>query len=147
MASSAVRLATRSSSCCCWATSRWYLVERRIGRRSRVRPDLLAGQQIFLEPVDQQLPLDQRRLAADHGLFERLRLLPLLARLALGIGQQLVSFLLRVEDGFFLPGLGVPLGVLDDPERLLFGAADRFGGDPLSVGDPHGEHGRCRPRP
>ena len=47
---------------------------------------------------------------------------------------------LGVEQGFFLARLGVALGVLDDAERLLFGAADGFGGDALAVGDPDREH-------
>ena len=54
--------------------------------------------------------------------------------------QQLVRLLLGVEQRFLLAGFGVALGVLDDAERLFFGAADGFGGDALAVGDPDGEH-------
>ncbi len=43
---------------------------------------------------------------------------------------------LGVEQRLFLAGFRIALGILDDPERLLFGAADRLGGDPLPVGKP-----------
>ena len=46
---------------------------------------------------------------------------------------------LGLEQRFFLARLGVALGVLDDAERLFFGAADGFGGDALAVRDPDGE--------
>ncbi len=82
--------------------------------------------------------------AADQRLLERLRLLALLARLALGVGEELVRLFLGVEQRFLLAGFGVALGVLDDAERLLLGAADGFGGNALAVGDPDGEHGGRR---
>jgi hypothetical protein len=52
-----------------------------------------------------------------------------------------VGFLLCLEQRFFLPRLGVALGVLHDPQRLLFGPADGFGGDALAIRNPVGEHG------
>ena len=81
-------------------------------------------------------------LAADDGLLERLRLLPILTRLAFGVGQELVGLLFRVEDELLFSGFPVPLGVPDDAKRLFLGAADRFSGNPFSIGDPNGEHGR-----
>ena len=67
-------------------------------------------------------------------------LLALLPRLALGRRQDLVRLFLGVEQRFLLARLGVALGVLDDAERLLLGAADGFGGDALPVGHPDREH-------
>ena len=55
-----------------------------------------------------------------------------------------MRLLLGLEQRFFLAGFGVALGVLDDAQRLFFGAADGLGGDALAVGDPDGEH-RARP--
>ena len=140
MASSAVRLATRSSSCCCWATSCWYLVAADSVCRSRSDDRLLAGLQFLLDALEGELALGELRLAAYEALLERLRLLAFLARLPLGVGQDLVRLLLGVEEGFLAAGVGVAFGVLDDAERLLLGAADRFGGDALAVGDPDSEH-------
>ena len=144
MASSAVRLATRSSSCCCCATSRSYFSADALAVRSR-------SATAFSRPCSSRsvrsivaCRSDERRVAADQRLLERLRLLPLLARLLLGFREQLVRLFLGFEQRFFLAGFGVALGVLDDAERLLLGAADGFGGDTLAVGDPDGEHGGRR---
>ena len=60
--------------------------------------------------------------------------------------EDLVRLFLGVEQRFLLARLGVALGVFDDAERLLLGAADGFGGDALAVGDPDGEH-RAAPPP
>ena len=48
------------------------------------------------------LPISDGGFAADDGLLERLRLLPILPRLALGVGEELVRLLLGVENGFLL---------------------------------------------
>ena len=114
LASSAVRLATRSSSCCCWATSRSYLAAAasvdcsRVGARPARAPagPSRAGRSTTCRSIS----ADSRRT---QRLLERLRLLPVLARLALGVGQELVRLLLGVEERFLLPGLGVALGVLE----------------------------------
>ena len=111
----------------------------RFGAFSRSRA-LARGVQLFLEPLDAACRSASWRLAPRQRLFERLRLLALLPRLAFGLRQDLVRLLLGVEQRFLLARFGVALGVLDDAERLLLGAADGFGGDALAVGDPDGEH-------
>ena len=78
------------------------------------------------------------------GLFERLRLLALLARLAFGLGEEIVRLFLGVEQRLLLAGLGVAFGVLHDPQRPLLRPADGLGGDALAIGDPDGKHGRRR---
>jgi len=50
-----------------------------------------------------------------------------------------VGLLLGVEERLLFPRLGVALCVPGEAQRLLLGAADGFGGDPLPVGQPHGE--------
>ena len=75
----------------------------------------------------------RQRLLERRGGLADLRGLPL------GLDQQLVGLLLGVEERFLLPAFGVALGVLERPQRLLFGAADGFGGDALAVRDPDGE--------
>ena len=82
----------------------------------------------------------------DQRLLERLRLLAVLARLLLGVGQKLVRLFLGFEKGFLLAGFGVALGVLDDAEGLFLGAADGFGGDALAVRDPDREQAAAATR-
>ena len=104
----------------------------------------LPPRQIALGAVDGRLAFGETRLAAHQRLLERLRLLALVTGLLLGLGQQLVGFFLGFEEGFLLAGLGVALGVLDDAQRLFFGASNGLGGDALAVGHPHREHGGGR---
>ena len=61
LASSAVRLATRSSSCCCCATSCSYFVAAAARPAARGRPSACSrAVQILLEPLDRRLPLGER---------------------------------------------------------------------------------------
>ena len=105
---------------------------------------VFARSNFLVQPLDRSLFLRDCRFAAVHGLLERLRLLALLARLAFGLGEEIVRLFLRVEERLFLPRLGVALGVLREAPRLLLGAADRLGGDALAGGDPPRQHGRRR---
>jgi len=84
--------------------------------------------------------LDAAAVAARERLLDGRRALSLLMRLLLGVPQDVVRFLFRFEEGFFLAGLRVALGVLDDPQRLFLGPSDGFGGDAAAVRDPDGEH-------
>ena len=116
-----------------------------LGRRRRRRflplaDGAVARVQLLLEPLDGALPLADHRFAPRQRLLERRRLLPLLTRLLLGVHQDLVRLLFGFEQRFFLVRLGVALRVLDDPERLLFGAADGFGSDPFPVRHPPAEY-------
>ncbi len=101
---------------------------------------LLAALQFLFDALEGELAFGELRLASDEALFERLRLLSLLARLPFGAGEDLVRLLLGVKEGFLTAGVGVAFGVLDDAEGLLLGATDRFGSDALAVGDPYREH-------
>jgi len=116
----------------------------RLRRPLPVGDRVLTGLQIFFGAVDGALPLGERRLTADQRLLQRLRLLTLLPGLLFSLRQQLVGFLFGFEEGFLLAGFGVAVGVLDDAKRLFLGATDRFGGDPLAIGHPDGEHGGGR---
>ena len=104
----------------------------------------VARVQLLFEPLDRRLPLGERGLAPAERLLEGRGLLALLTRLPLGLHQEFVRLLLGFEQRLLLPRLGLALGVAGDARRLLLGAADRFGGDPLAVGHPRGEHGRGR---
>ncbi len=64
--------------------------------------------------------------AAVQRLLERLRLLALLARLPLGLREELVRLFLGLEQRLFLAGFGVALGVLDDAERPVPRRGRRF---------------------
>ncbi len=99
----------------------------------------VARVQLPLQALDGGLALGDRGVAPVERLFEGGRLLAVLARLPLGIHQEIVGALLGFEERLFLAGLGVALGVLRDAERLLLGAADGFGGEALAVGDPYRE--------
>ena len=108
------------------------------------RPPCRAPRSSFSSRSIARLALGRATPRGGQRLLERGGLLALLARLPLGLDQQLVRLLLGLEQRFLLAGFGVALGVLDDAERLFFGAADGLGGDALAVGDPHGEHGAGR---
>ena len=75
LASSAVRPATRSSSCLCCATSCSHFGGRRGGAVLAFAERLVAAGQLLLEPLDRRLPLGGRRLAPGQRLLERRRLL------------------------------------------------------------------------
>jgi len=49
-----------------------------------------------------------------------------------------VRLFLGLEKRFLLTGLGVALRVLAEAARLLVGAADSVGGNPLAADDPPG---------
>ena len=115
LASSAVRPATRSSSCLLLrdellvlaAAAAAVLCSRVAQRSARGRPaPSRAGRR---RPA-----VRRRRPRGGQRLLERGGLLPLLARLALGLHQDLVRLLLRVEQRLLLGGLRVALGVLGD---------------------------------
>ncbi len=145
LASSAVRLATRSSSCCCCATSRSYFSAGRFGgaSRARRRPSPAPCSSLSVRSIVawRSASAASRRISVCSSAcacWRSWRACVSASR------QQLVRLLLGFEQGFLLAGFGVALGVLDDAERLLFGAADGFGGDALAVRDPDGEHGGGR---
>ena len=103
-ASSAVRPATRSSSCLLLRDELLVLVGGGGGGLLALGQRAVAGGQLLFEPVDRRLPLRRRRLAPRQRLFERRRLLTVLPRLALGLHQDVVRLLLRLEQRFFLAG-------------------------------------------
>ena len=140
-----MRLATRSSSCCCCGDQPLVLRGGGVGVPSRApRPPGRAPARSFSSRSTAACRSASACPRGGERLLERLRLLALLARLALGLGQELVRLFLGLEQGFLLAGLGVALGVAEDAGGLLFGAADGLGGDALAVGDPDGEHGGRR---
>src|SRR5207247_8588022 len=104
----------------------------------------VARGQVALEPVGGGLAFGERRVAPRQRLLERGGSLSILAGLLLGRDENLVGVFLGFEERLFFARLGVALGVLDDAQRRLFGAADGFGGDALSVRHPHREHGAGR---
>ena len=117
-ASSAVRLATRSSSCCCCATSCSYFVGGGRGRLLALGERAVAARcSSFSSRSIAAWRSADRRFAPRQRLLERRRLLAVLARLALGLHQDVVRLLLGLEQRFFLAGFGVALGVLDDAQR------------------------------
>ena len=132
-ASSAVRPATRSSSCCCSATSCSIRVAAAAARCSRSASGLLAAAQLLLEPLGRAPAARRARASRRASVCSR----PAIscrrsARLALGLRGELVRLLLGFEQRFLLAGLGVALGLLAAMRsRLLFGAADGLGGDAL----------------
>ncbi len=101
----------------------------------------IAAIELLFEPLDRALTFCQRRFTPGERLLERGGLLAPLVRLALGLHQELVRFFLGFEEGFFPARFRLALAVPDDPLRLFFGAADRFGGNAFLVGDPPGEDG------
>lgn len=113
---------------------------RGIGLLFALRHRLLAPKQFLLHALERQLPLGELGIAAGEALFKGLRLLPLMPRLAIGVGQDLVGFFLGVEEGFLAVVVGVALGVLDDAQRLLFRASDCLCRDALPVRHPDKEH-------
>ena len=85
---------------------------------SRARPARGRGRSSsFSSRSIADLPLGRRGLAPRQRLLERRRLLALLARLALGLHQDVVRLLLGLEQRFLLAGFGVALGVPDDAQR------------------------------
>ena len=56
---------------------------------------------------------------------------------------QVVRALLGLEQRFLAPRVGFTLGLAKDGPRLLFGTADRLGGDAPPIGDPVGVDRRC----
>ena len=111
------------------------------GRRGRRCPFALgqvpvARAQLLLQPLDNDLTIGQGHVAPRQRLLERRRGLPDLARLPLGLDQQLVRLLFGFEERFLFAGFGVALGVFERPQRLFFGAADRFRRDALAVRHP-----------
>ena len=74
-----------------------------------------------------------------EDLLELADLLAALLRLPLGLHAQLVRLVLGLEQRLLLPGLGLPFGVAEEPARLLLGAPDGLGGNPLARGDPVGK--------
>ena len=145
LAASAVRPATRSSSCCCSATSRSYFAAASWARFLALRGDAFSRFELSFETVDHDLALRQRRVTPGQRLLERRHLLPFPARLAIGLRQHLMRLFLRFEQRFLPAGFAVALGVLDDAHGLRLGAANGLGGDALAVGDPDGKHRRRRP--
>ena len=115
---------------------------RRGGRALAFGQGPVAAAQLLLEALGRRLPLRHRRLAPGQHLLERRRLLTVLPRLALGLHQDVVRLLLRLEQRFLLAGLGVAFGVAGNAQGLFFGAAHGLGGDAPPVREPHGIHRR-----
>ena len=114
LASSAVRLATRSSSCCCCATSRSYFAAAASACFSRSATAFSRAWRSLASASMVACRLRDRGLAADQRLLERLRLLAFLSRLAFGLGQRFVGLLFGLEQRLLLAGFGVALGVLEE---------------------------------
>ena len=85
------------------------------------------------------LLFDERRLALDQHLLDAGNLLPVIARVLLGLDAQLVRALLGLEHRFLAPRVGFALRVAQDARRLFLGAADGLGGEALAVGEPIAE--------
>ena len=141
-ASSLVRPASRSRSFRCRATSSSYraaLVATRLLARAQ---RLLTASQRAVALLERQLLLDERRLALHQDLLDAGDLLPVIARVLLGLDAQLVRALLGLEQRFLASRVVLALGVAQDARRLFFGAADGLGGEALAVGEPIAEDRR-----
>ena len=141
LASSAVRLATRSSSCCCCATSCSYFFAAAAACCSRAPTAVSPRVQVPLEPIDRGLPLDELGFASRQRLFERCDLLCRSARAWRSASVRIsCAFSLASSSVSFRRVSASRSASLTRRSGLLFGAADRFGGDALAVGDPNSEH-------
>src|SRR5580765_6381111 len=126
--------------------------DERIGLRRALRgrvlargDGVLAAAERLVSLVERLRLLEQRRLALHEQLLHPRDLLAMVARELLGLDAQLVRALAGLDERFLAPGVRVPLGVAHDPRGLLFGLADRLGGDALAVGNPP-RHRRGRGR-
>ena len=88
----------------------------------------------------------QRRFTAGEDLLDRRDLLPVIARVLLGLEPQLVGALFRVEQRFLAARVAFTLGVAEHARGLLLGASQRLGGDALAVGDPQAKTAAPAPK-
>src|SRR5262249_11487386 len=107
------------------------------GRLLLVGDRAVARGAILLEALGVTLPLPELGVAREGRLLRGGRPVALLARLPCGLHEVLVRLLLRLEERLFFPGFRVAFRVLDDAERLFFGAPDRLRRDAFAVGDPN----------
>jgi hypothetical protein len=91
---------------------------------------------VALEAFDCRLAFDELRIAPCLRLLDVDLLLTFRPRLALSLGEDLLRLLLRIDERFLPPRFGVALRVLGEAHGVLFGAANRFGGDPFAIGNP-----------
>ena len=114
-------------------------LSRSLGDLLALRHGLFARAQLFVQTLGRRLTLSQRPFPAVKRLLDRQRLLAIVPGLFFGLGRDVVGLFLGREQRFFLSGLGVAFGVLDEAGGALFSATNRVGGDSLAAGEPDGE--------
>ncbi len=93
--------------------------------------------------LDGEVLLGQHGFAFREHLFDATDLLPVIARVLLGLDAQLVRAFLRFEQGLFAARIVLALRLPQHPGRLFFRTSHGFGGDALAVGEPVAKYG-CR---
>ena len=105
---------------------------------------LLARAQLPVDPFGDLEAVGERLGPLGQALLDALDLGPALARLTLGSDHEVVRLFFGLDERFLLAGVGLALGLANETARLLFGGADRFGGNAPAVGHPPEEHGGGR---
>src|SRR6185436_5983359 len=122
---------------------------RRVGAEPEIAQRRVAGAQLALELLGVGDAVGERPGAVGEPLLEADDLLLPIAGLPIGVGEERVRLLARLELGFLLEGFGVALRLLAHLPDVLIGAADGVGRDALAAGPPpddRGNRGNIRDR-